>query len=174
MSTSIFTGVEHHPETVGAWSDAPMGWSVLAGTKNIWSLSFEWIAFLSWNNEGHGWWDPPDSSQGSCHCIRAQCFVSRSGHRLPHGDRHVMGHAGLLQRVQRLYWTAKFIVEAGIESCTPSFSCVLRLYCLLLWYFRQDWISTGTVDKPVGKLPGYPMMRPVQTRCVTDRPINEQ
>jgi len=35
-------------------------------------------------------------------------------------------------------------------------------------------MSTETVDKPVGKLLRDPVMRPVQSRCVTDCSINEQ
>jgi hypothetical protein len=80
----------------------------------------------------------------------------------------------LLQRAKRLYRIAGFLVGDGIESCMPSFSCMMHRYCLLLRYFRQDWISTKTVDKAVHKLLSYPMTWPVQSRCVTDCPIDEQ
>src|SRR5215831_9999311 len=62
----------------------------------------------------------------------------------------------LLQRTKRLYRTAKFLVEGGSGSCMPSFSCMIDPHCLLLLYFRQGWISTRTVDKPIIKLPAYP------------------
>jgi hypothetical protein len=32
---------------------------------------------------------------------------------------------------------------------------MMHLHCLLLRYFRQGWISTRTVDKPISKLLAY-------------------
>src|SRR5262249_62013842 len=45
----------------------------------------------------------------------------------------------LLQRAKRLYRTAKFLVEGGIESRMSSFSCITYLILSFAQIFPSSW-----------------------------------
>ena len=175
MSTRIFTGVELSLSKLQKWgSNTIIDYQFLAGTKNIWCLSF-WMDCL------------PVLGQLTLRLVRSArlfgrvlplytcpilCFsIGPSSNITETAMSCVAPH--LLQRAKRLYWTAGFLVGDGIECCMPSFSCMMHRYCLLLLYFGQDWISTRTVDKAV-HIAELPYVAPRPERRVTDCLVNEQ